>query len=630
MHFDKNKYVAFDVETSGTYNEYALQPFRYETQDFWVTCFSLAYNDSSANKITVKGKLFPTVDELRSILSWAIKNDKVLVAWNAPYDAAVCIALGLGDLVNKAKWLDSALLWKHLTVDPEYDIDKNRKRGFRLEDAMNEYYPNVENHKGSVDFHATDPESLAALLHYCKLDTMYTLKLANKFWVKLEDSQIRPALIEARSIPMIANCYVQGLYIKQDAALALRDSLEQVRSKSLSELEQFGVTETIVRSPKKLAALLFDDWGLPCLKTNIGKKTGIESRSTDKETLHELAFVDPRAKTLRTFREAINNTTKFVANTFESLEYNGDGRVRPIPKIFGTYSGRMTYSSKQGRNKDERQTGIPLHQWKRGKDFRRQIAAPPGFVLCETDAASQEYKLMACASGDETMLSLCQPGQDPHSYMTAQIFSQDYLDFIKRYKAGEAGLDDQRKLGKVANLSCQYRTSAPKLRVVARVQYDIPMEDGEAKHIHSTYRKTYPGVVKYWNRQIKKCQQLGYAETFAGRRVKLEGNWSGKDGWSLGSTAINYPIQGTGADMKYLALAAVKDFLTQNRCYFYYELHDGLFWLLPENDWERCAHGIHDILNSLPYEKAWGWVPPVHLNWDCKVGPTWGDLKDLQ
>jgi DNA polymerase I-like protein with 3'-5' exonuclease and polymerase domains len=180
----------------------------------------------------------------------------------------------------------------------------------------------------------------------------------------------------------------------------------------------------------------------------------------------------------------------------------------------------------------------------------------------------------------------------------------------------------------VGNLSLQYRTSAKKLRVVARVQYNIPMELPEANRIWTTYQRTYRGVPTYWNKQIAKTRRLGYVETFAGRRVQVVGNWDGSFGWSMGSTAINYRIQGTGADQKYLALAVIKSYLTEIGGYFAWDLHDGIYLYIPDEVVPKAARDIQHLLNHLPYKKAWGFEPPIPLPWDCKVGASWGSLKD--
>lgn len=237
---------------------------------------------------------------------------------------------------------------------------------------------------------------------------------------------------------------------------------------------------------------------------------------------------------------------------------------------------------------------------------------------------------MAIASGDETMLQLCLPGEDPHTFMGAQIRSMSYADLMALVKVGDADAKPARQLGKVANLSLQYRTSAPKLRVVARVQYNLPMELPEAQVIHRTYQHSYQQVPVYWAKQISMTKRLGYVETMAGRRVQVVGNWSGRSGWSMGSTAINYRIQGTGADQKYLAVAVIGPYMRNLGAYFAWDLHDGIYWFVPDQHVERVAAEVPGKLARLPYQQAWGFTPPIPLPWDCKHGPSWGTLKEYK
>jgi DNA polymerase-1 len=274
------------------------------------------------------------------------------------------------------------------------------------------------------------------------------------------------------------------------------------------------------------------------------------------------------------------------------------------------------------------QIGFAIHQEKKGKEFRSILAAPPGYTLLEADAAGQEYRWMAIASKDPTMLGLCEPGEDPHSFMGASINHIDYRDLIRRYHLQEAIAEMQRKVGKVGNLSLQYRTSAKRLRVTARVQYDIPMELPEAQHIHRTYQLTYRRVPVYWDEQIAKTKRDGYVETFAGRRVRVVGNWDGEFGWSMASTSINFRIQGTGADQKYLALAVLKSYIHRIGAYFGWDLHDGLYFFIPDDKVAEAAPMIKKLLDHLPYSRAWGFTPPVPLPWDIKTGGSWGHLKE--
>ena len=365
---------------------------------------------------------------------------------------------------------------------------------------------------------------------------------------------------------------------------------------------------------------------------NTSKKTGNESNSTDKEVLHELALDGyENARHIHEYRQALNRCTKFVDNPLKSVDYNADGRTHPQAFVFSTYTGRMTYASTQGRNKDERQIGYAIHQEKRDKNFRAKIVAPPGYQLMEFDASGQEFRWMAVKSRDKTMLKLCMPGEDAHSFMGARIFEMDYADFRARLVTGEeriAGPTGARMMGKVSNLSLQYRTSAKRLRVTARTDYDIPMTEDEAKRNWSIYRQTYPGVQDYWGEQIDLAKRQGYVETLAGRRVRIIGDWSGSLGWSMGSTAINFPVQGTGGDQKYLALATIKPYLRANQIQFVLDMHDGLYFFVPDALVGEAAIEIKAMLDNLPYKQAWGVDLHIPMPWDCKVGRSWGQLTE--
>lgn len=626
MIWDDNKVVAFDFETSGTLPEYALQPWRYATGDAWVTSMSVIRRDG--NRLVPDGsKLFPGVDDMRAFLERAIAEGWTVVVWNGVFDIAWLIAYGLGDLVYQVQWLDGMLLWRHRFIEPEYDTTRPNKKSYSLKAAVPEFMPTHAGYEDDVDFHSTDPAELAKLQKYNDRDSVYTWAFSKIFWDELDERQRQVAAIEAECLPMVAQANLDGMVVDTLATRELAAYLDGVAAAMLAKLAPHGVTEKVVRSPVQLSKLMFDDWQLPVLKENVSAKTGKVSRSTDKEVLHELSFVDERAAQLRLYREALNNRTKFADTPLIAADYNGDGRARPSGIVFGTYSGRLTYSSKQGKNKDERQTGFALHQEKRGAQFRSIITAPPGYTLMEVDASGQEFRWMAIASGDPIMLDLCEDGEDAHSYMASRIVGEDYKTLMALVAAEDKQADQHRYLGKVANLSLQYRTSARKLRSVARVQYGIPLELPEAQRIHKTYQRTYTKVPTYWANQIALTRRLGYVETIAGRRVQVVGNWDGDFGWSMGSTAINYRIQGTGADQKYLALKVLKPYLVSIGAYFAWDLHDGIYMYVPDAMVERAAVEIRALLNQLPYQEAWGFTPPIPMPWDCKAGKSWGALK---
>jgi DNA polymerase I-like protein with 3'-5' exonuclease and polymerase domains len=341
--------VAVDFETSGSKPEYSLQPWRIKTQDFWAT--SLAWVRHSRSRLRAFGGLAPDYAMMEEFLCDAAANKWRLLCWNAPFDISVFIAYGFEDLVMEIDWLDGMLIWRHLEIEPEYEVDRAKKKSFSLKQAVREYLPKWAGYEEDVDYHDTSPEARDKLHKYNIRDNTFTYQITRHLWGQLTPQQQKCALIEADCLPLVASANYHGMKIDTLYAKSLAANLDATAAQLFEELKDDGVTEAIVRSPTQLANLLYNVWGLPILKHNEGKKTGKISRATDKEVLHELAFIDPRAKKLKQFREALNNKTKFAVSPLVAAEYNCDGRAHPLANVFGTYTGRLTYSSKQTTRK---------------------------------------------------------------------------------------------------------------------------------------------------------------------------------------------------------------------------------------------------------------------------------------
>lgn len=904
------RWAGFDVETGGSQKQFALQPFRLMSGDAWLTSASYGvapkdWDGTDHGAPLVLSELKPSRENLADFLQYAIDNKLTVVGWNTPFDVAWLIALGLGDLVLRVKWLDGMLLARHTRCCPTFEVTKDTP-GYGLKVAVEMVFPQYAGYGKGIDF---DPESdagKAQLLEYNERDVRYTIALAKYYWDQLTPQQRRVALVEAACIPLVAQTLVQGVRSDMVEAQQLSKDLSDDATTALItlKLSDPDITEEILRSPKQLGNWLIQRWNLPPVKL-----TTTGTMSTDRESLAELATLDPRAALVNTYRENTNNKTKFADGTVESLLYNGDGRVRPAHRIYSTYTGRMSISSTQGRGKDEVQTGVALHQWKREARFRKLLKAPEGYTLCEFDFAGQEFRWCAFVSGDVVMKQLCQPGEDAHSYMAAQIMGSDYKTFLRDLHAKVPGIKEQRQLGKVANLcvagdtqvltdrgpcsiervrrsdkvwdgvefvqhdgvvcsgervvityagltatpdhrvlvdgawqtledaarhgwviepamgsgwarcswttvralggviqrslgemwgtlcsrtvpvrcgtrrepadgrgredypvqgmclsdasltggasdytvscrqtpaeacqrdaaalhkskgwlvsqlrwpryrvpfrkrtlggslykalpttqdipqaghrptqqprslrswklafgyataepdehtaqrqtipvydlvncgprtrfaangmivhnSLQYRTSAPKLAKVAAIQHGIKMGLDQARLIHATYQRSYPAVPLYWKAQQHWVKNNTWIENLAGRRVWLrplhERSHLGRatDRWAYDSTAVNYPIQSMGAEQKYLALLYLVRELPKFHGFFYYELHDGLFVIIPNGLVADAVPVLKYGLSNLPYQKAFGINLDIPMPVDCKVGPSWGELSE--
>jgi len=252
-------------------------------------------------------------------------------------------------------------------------------------------------------------------------------------------------------------------------------------------------------------------------------------------------------------------------------------------------------------------------------------------LLVQFDSSGQEARLMAELSKDPLMCQIFRDGKDFHGYTGSRLGGMSYEHFMREYQqsnpvvSGEHGL---RYQGKFTNLSCQYRIGAKKLRTKARVDYGMKVSLDTSKEWLNIYNHTYVGVPQYQNRAIEIARQRGYAETLAGRRFYIS-YWDVDHEWGSGQSAINHPIQGSGADMKYLAKAMIKRHFKWLRWNF--DLHDGLWYVA-----EHCRNldskilSVRAMLNELPYAKAWGWTPTIPFLWDATVGINWGEMRNVK
>lgn len=619
--------ISLDLETGGDAPLYGLQPWRLLQDHACIKSYALAWQDGTG-AVQHAGKLYPDRQKLGAVLKLIRERGRYCVVWNGVFDIAWLCADGHFPDAWHINWIDGMLLWRHLSVGPEYDENRSQRKSYSLESAIDHFFPGEAGFKEFEDFDTNTVDGLRGLMERNLGDAKYTLLITNKLLASLPPRRLRTAMIEASCLPMVgrANCF--GMDVDEQYTYQLLHKLDAEAELLLQQLSPHGVTAEVVRSPKQLERVLFDDWGLPSTKL-----TDSGGRSTDKGVLYDLANIDPRAKLVKEYRETLNNRSKFAEAILKAMAYNSERRIHPTARVFGTYTGRMTYNSKVGKNSQEKTISSALHQTKRGEVYRAPLVAPPGYTVVEFDARAQEYRWMAILSGDDTMLSLCQEGEDAHAYMGAAIMGIDY-PHMKRVLHDEAHRDyaefkNGRQNGKTVNLSAQYRTSPAKIRFISQVQYGVPMTEQMSKQAHGMYRRTYRRVPVYWDNAIRIAQHQGYVETLAGRQVQLDGYaWGSSYNWMLESTALNYPIQGTGADQKYLALMCIKPLMVKHSAIFWFEMHDGVYFLVPDKAVNSfCAEGVA-LLAALPYKQAWGFTPPIAMPWDCKTGPSWGGLKE--
>jgi len=596
-------FVGFDLETQGDEPLYALQPFRASVGRAKITSFALW----SEKDGLISSGLNPRPGELSEELARVYTREgNIIVGWNVLFDLSFVLAAGI-PLPQNISIIDAQVLRRLVLNSPQ-----QRERGFwSLKRAVQEEFPEHADYAKDVDFGRTDE----ALLRYNELDAKFTALLARHYYEKLNDCERRCAQIRCAELVAIASALVRGIPL-DEAAIAT--AIEEKNREVLGILAECDVPAETLRSPQRLRALL--------------DNLGVRVDSTDKRTLAKHSSNDLIRKIQRA-REAANEISKVLSPARNTLEYTQTGAAHPHFRLWNSYTGRCGYSSTLEGSNGKRKVSVhlspPLHQIKR--NLRKIIVAPKGMAIVECDYNAQESRLLAALSRDPTLQKLFAENKDFHAYMGAQIASWDYATMVGKLHAGDEEAKRYRTLGKIANLSLAYRTSAETLCEVARTNYGVEMSTDEARRLHGLFRLSYPAVPNYWRAQIRSARSRGFVETISGARCYLEYSADDDRAWGLDQTAINYPVQGSGADLKFAALALIMPYVRQAGGQFFFELHDALFFLFPEDRAREAGIKLKELFNEIDYSETFGFshVRGIHFPIEAKVGPAWGEMKAI-
>lgn len=621
--------ISLDIETApvkGHPQEYALQPWRYNEGKAKIDCISVA-------KATGEAILVTNPKQFRALLKSLA--GKEIWTYHGTFDVAWLIAYGFEKECRAIKWRDARILWKWLDNSqlcermPKWSLADAVKRFFKDEPWCQ---PFIDMKKKEV--HAGENDKYWETR--AKLDAIMTSRVAAVILEKLDQQRIDSAMITMSGIVAVAGSWVRGVNIDY----TLIDGISPAVTEEMAEIEMrlgchnhgdlahnhIGINgwtpSKVLRSPKQLGELIYGTWGLEV--KNRSEKTG--APSTDKAALTYLADDADLVLEILRWRKLSTQLSKYLQSPLKAREYLGCDVVHPSATIFSTYTGRYTYSSKTQK---KFATGISLHQWPRQKEFRALIKPRKGKKHVEFDAAGQESRLMAEKSRDFNMMQVFSKGMDFHSYTGAKISGLTYDVFMKGKAEGNSAITGDhgfRYQGKFTNLSNNYRIGVKKLRVQARVQYGMNVDFMTAQNWQTGFHSAFPGVKPYWKSAIAEAKLQGYAKTMAGRRFRLV-YWDKENRWSTESSAINFPIQGAGADMKDLAIQEIDKHFPEFE--FWFDLHDGLHYEvdidLPDSRLIECR----EMLDKMDYLKWWGVQPVVPLTWDASVGPDWAQLKEL-
>jgi len=628
---DYSQLFSLDLETEPTNpndtRPVALEPYRQYSGEARISSMSVAGPDGYVAQASLLNNDIGRITDLLHML-----KGKQVICHNTVFDTAWLIGSDGIDILRPIKWRDTFILAKWLLNGQPLERGKSEhhnsdgKFSLSLANLVKTFlkgHPLYEEFLDVKNQNVTPGQDPNYWLRRGRMDAILTRDLYIKLIEKLPQAQRRGYIIECNAILPTANSWMNGIVLNKNGAKELKPKIQRAKAGLAGKL---GKPEGMFTSPKQLSHYLFNELGLkPISYTPTG------SPSTGADDLKRMAYdmagtkAGDIIKTILEFKQVKTLESKYIDGILKVCNYNGSNINHSAPRMFGTYTGRFTYSSKT-LNKEVFRPGIATHQLPRKGPTRGLLTAPEGYMVGELDAAAQEMRGMAIESRDAHMLDGFNRGINLHSSMGAYINGIQYEEFERRRKAEDKDTINYRYAGKLLNLSCQYRIGKNAIASKFFTTYGIVISQAMGASYLRMYKERYPGVPLYWDKAIQKAKQNGYAETIAGRRYQLT-DWNSK-AWATESSAINFPIQGFGADHKDVAISSI--FKQFPEVIFVLDLHDGLWYYIPDDRPKELLLEMRDYLNTkVDYNQLWDADIPIPLLFDAQLGPNFKNVHEL-
>lgn len=298
------------------------------------------------------------------------------------------------------------------------------------------------------------------------------------------------------------------------------------------------------------------------------------------------------------------------------------------------YAGFLTVGARTGRmsSRQPNMQNMPKRS-KELADFRRIFLAPAGHILIAADYSQIELREAAEQARDETMLAAFAAGDDVHAAMARRI-EPDY-DTLP-----DADKKLARSLAKAANFGLLYGSGIRGFSTYAQSAFGIELDYDAAADVIKAWKDTYPGIAEWQVAQAQYTRGDGFVLTTGGRRWRWEWRARGIDdlnddledyqvadattGFER-NYSLNHPIQGTCAELLYMALTYVDRALRQWDARIVAAVHDEILVECAGDD--ETVRAVQSILEEQMTQAFLDFHPdaPTTGLVDVHAAETWAD-----
>jgi DNA polymerase-1 len=438
---------------------------------------------------------------------------------------------------------------------------------------------------------------LESALDYAGERADLALQLAAILRSLLEKEQLAALYseLELPLVPVLVDLERAGIRVDGRALGSQAVHVDQELGTRSAQIFEMAGEEFNINSPQQLSRILFDKLQLPTLKRNIKTKTA----STAVEVLEELALTHDMPRLILEWR-ALQKLKGTYIDALPQLVNPDTGRVHTCFNQAVAATGRLSSSDPNLQN-------IPIRT-ELGREIRGAFIADPGNVLISADYSQIELRVLAHLSEDRALIDAFSRGEDIHDRTAAKVFG------------GNSGLSEHelRRRAKIINYALLYGKTAFTLAK------DIGVTQQAAQEFIDAYFAGFPAVRNFIDTLLATARQTGVVKTMFGRR-RLVPDLTSRNGQIRAGAeryAVNFPIQGSAADILKRAMIDVHRELTARRsgARMILTVHDELLFEAPRAVADETAALVKDLM-----ERAVKLNVPLTV--DVGVGENWKEAK---
>jgi len=508
------------------------------------------------------------------------------VGQNIKYDALVLRNAG----VELAGITDDCMVLSYLTHPEAKSHGLDALASDLLGHRMIPYKELTGRGQKQIGFAEVEVEKAAV---YAAEDADITWRIAEKLLPELPASGAEKLYrdIEMPLVNVLTRVEWQGIRVDAQLLKRLSTEMRVDLARLETEIHDLAGGPFNINSPKQMGEILFEKLGLPR-----GKKTKT-GWSTNVEVLTVLAEEHTIAAKILDYRSLAKLISTYT-DALPQLINPASGRIHTSFNQAVTATGRLSSSEPNLQN-------IPIRSVE-GRRIREAFLPAEGNLLLAADYSQIELRVMAHMADVAALKESFAAGEDIHRRTASEIFNV-FPGMVS---------DDMRRQAKTINFGVLYGMGAFSLAK------DLGIGRKEAQQFIDNYFARYPAVRQFMEARKAEAREHQYVTTLLGRRCAIaEINSSNGAIRSYAErNAINYPIQGSAADIIKVAMVNIDRRLRHENLQtrMVLQVHDELVFDVPAAEVELIKQLVKlEMENAVPLS--------VPLVVDMGVGANWSE-----